>query len=60
MRTLIPLGILISLVVGCTNTTRVANEPGRRTFYNDPSTPGGVTGVGIESQDVSTMCDKMM
>lgn len=60
MRTLIPLGILVSLVVGCTSTTRVPNEPGRRTFYNDPSTPAGVTGVGIESQDIVSVTDEMV
>jgi len=51
--------VLLSL--GCsTHTTRVRNEPGIRTTYIDPRTPGGVQGVGIESQDISAMTDQMV
>ena len=60
MRTLISLSILISLVAGCTSTTRVPNEPGRGTVYDDPSTSGRVTGVGIESQDIVSVIDEMV
>jgi len=46
--------------IGCTSTTRVGNAPGRPTAYEDPATPGGVQGVGIESQDIISAADAMM
>lgn len=52
---------LLSLAChGCVYTTRVDNAPGRPTVYSDPSTVGPVAGVGIESQDLISMTDKMM
>jgi len=53
--------ILVSLI-GCitTRTTRVDNSPGRPTVYEDVSTSGSLQGVGIESQDIASMTDKMM
>ncbi len=48
-------------VVGCHSyETRVANSPGRPTRYFDTTTSGPVAGVGIESQDVNSMADKMV
>ncbi len=41
-------------------TGPVDNSPGRGTVYKDPSTPGSVGGVGIESQDIRSMTDKMI
>jgi len=54
--------LMAILTSGCSTsyTTRVDNAPGRPTTYNDPSTVGPVTGVGIESQDIVSMTDKMM
>lgn len=49
------------LITGCTATTYVDNTPGRPTAYEPISAPGRVaTGVGIESQDIVAMTDKMM
>ena len=46
---------------GCaTYTTQVENAPGRPTVYAAPDTVGPVAGIGIESQDIISMCDKMM
>lgn len=48
-------------LAGCTTyTTRVDNAPGRPTQYADPGTPGPMRGVGIESQDIVSMTDRMM
>lgn len=38
----------------------VDNSPGRGTLLEDPGTPGRVAGIGIESQDVISMTDKMV
>lgn len=55
------LAVLLCMAChGCVYTTRVENAPGRPTVYNDPSTVGPVAGVGIESQDLISMTDKMM
>jgi len=52
---------LILLCTACTTlTTRVENEPGRETHYEDPDTPGKVKVVDIESQDIISLTDKMM
>jgi hypothetical protein len=60
MRNLVVVSLLVSLAAGCMSTTRVDNEPGRRTVYDDPSTPGRVIGVGIESQDIVSITDEMV
>lgn len=56
--------VLIALVslVGCASVydVRPMNQPGRPTAYNDPASPGPIQGVGIESQDIVSMTDKMM
>jgi hypothetical protein len=38
----------------------VIDTPGRQTTYVDINTPDETGGVGIESQDISSMTDKMM
>ena len=49
------------LLVGACETVHPAlNEPGTPTTYQDPGTRGQVSGVGIESQDIIGMTDRMM
>ena len=63
---LILKGLLFAmLMVGmmaCMTTYRstVDNSPGRPTVYEDVNSPGRVQSVGIESQDIVSMTDKMM
>jgi PBP1b-binding outer membrane lipoprotein LpoB len=38
----------------------VNNSPGRPTVYEDVGSPGRVAGIGIESQDIVSMTDKMV
>ena len=38
----------------------VNNTPGRPTVYEDVGSPGRVAGIGIESQDIVSMTDKMV
>ncbi len=58
---LLTLLTITLFAVGCHSyETRVVNAPGRQTRYFDPSTTGPVAGVGIESQDVNSMTDKMV
>lgn len=46
---------------GCvTYTTRVDDTAGKATLYEDISSPGQIAGVGVESQDITSMTDKMM
>ncbi len=51
------------LSLGCQSnqTTRVNNTPStRQSVYEDVSSPGTIQGVGIESQDIVSMTDRMM
>lgn len=55
----------VGLVLGATLALSACQSPvdnaaGRRTAYVDVGDPGMVSGVGIESQDVVSMTDKMM
>jgi PBP1b-binding outer membrane lipoprotein LpoB len=43
-----------------TDTTGVDNTRGQATIYNDVREVGPVAGIGIESQDIISMSDKMM
>lgn len=53
--------VLSCFLMGCTtHTTRVNNSPGRATIYQDIQTPGTVQGIGVESQDIVSMTDKMV
>ena len=56
------LCLMVFLICGCTTSykTRVDDTPGRPTTYEDIVTPGVVSGVGLESQDITSMTDKMM
>lgn len=48
-------------VIGCTtSTTRVDNTQGRPSIYQDIQTPGTVQGIGVESQDIVSMTDRMV
>ena len=55
------LGVAVT-TVSCTTVTTypVVNAPGAGTTYQDPGTRGAVSGIGIESQDIVTMTDRMM
>ena len=56
-------GILVLMfsLEGCTTyTSEVENELGRPTVYSEPGTVGSIAGTGIESQDIISMCDKMV
>ncbi|MFK5986571.1 MAG: penicillin-binding protein activator LpoB [Pseudomonadota bacterium] len=44
----------------CTSTMEVNDSKGRATVYEDTSRVGKVAGVGIESQDILSMTDKMI
>lgn len=52
------LALFSLLLTGC--ATQIENAAGKPTVYEDPSTTGRVSGVGIESQDVVGMTDQMM
>lgn len=48
-----------TLLAACA-TTGVNNTAGRATVYEDPGTSGRVQGIGLESQDLVSMTDRMM
>jgi len=55
------LSFMFFLLAGCTvYDSNVNNVSGRPTAYSDPSTVGRISGVGIESQDITSMSDLMM
>mgnify|MGYP000435629612 CR=1 FL=1 len=55
------LSFMVFLLTGCTvYDSNVNNVSGRPTVYSDPSTVGRISGVGIESQDITSMSDLMM
>jgi len=45
---------------GCDSKIRVENTRGQPTLMEDPQTTGAVAGVGVESQDIISITDKMM
>lgn len=52
---------LVLTLAGCTTyAVRVDNTAGRPTRYEDPGSPGVISGVGIESQDIISVSDRMM
>jgi PBP1b-binding outer membrane lipoprotein LpoB len=59
-RALIIGTLVLVCVTGCTSTTKVVNKPGTPTLYVDTRSPGAVQGVGIESQDVTSMTDTVV
>ncbi len=56
--TLALAGLGLSLTA-CQTTVPVINAPGTPTTYQDPGTRGPVSGVGLESQDIVSMTDRM-
>lgn len=64
MHKLIIASLLLSLMMifGCTtvHTSRTENSKGMATRYEDPALTGRIGGVGIESQDIVSITDKMM
>lgn len=52
--------VLPVALTGCATGYPVVNAPGAPTTYQDPGTRGAVSGVGIESQDIVSMTDRMM
>lgn len=51
----------VLVFAGCaTTTTRVNNRAGSPSIYEDVNSPGRVQGIGVESQDIAGMTDKMM
>jgi PBP1b-binding outer membrane lipoprotein LpoB len=53
--------LLIMNVTGCvTYAPSVMDSPGRPTVYEDTGSPGALAGVGVESQDIVGMTDRMM
>lgn len=62
-KSLVLVAVALCGVCGCTtyeHNTRLENAPGMPTIYNDPGTVGPVAGIGIESQDLIGMTDRMM
>lgn len=52
------LALTVALAAGC--ASNIDNKAGQATVYEDASTTGRVGGVGIESQDIVAITDKMM
>ncbi|WP_027714810.1 membrane protein [Desulfuromonas sp. TF] len=50
----------VLIQTGCTYTTRVNNAAGRPTIYEDTTSTGAVAGIGMESQDITSMTDQMV
>lgn len=58
---LVVAGLMCISLQGCmVNTTRVDDSPGKASMYEDVNTQGEVAGIGVESQDIYSMTDKMM
>ena len=59
---IIPILIFLLVLSGCTtvHTSRTVNGRGMATRYEDPSSTGQIGGIGVESQDIVSMTDKMM
>lgn len=55
----LPWTVVLVVCCGCA-TTHVENAPGRRTTYVEAGSPGPIEGVGIESQDIVSVSDRMM
>lgn len=54
------LAMVAALTVTACGTTRVNNTAGRATVYEDVRSSGRVQGIGLESQDLVSMTDRMM
>lgn len=51
--------VLVSAILGCESQVRVKDSRGGYTVMEDPKTRGGLSGVGVESQDIVGVTDKM-
>lgn len=61
MKTLTLVALFTILLTGCaTNSVRYDNSKGRTTVYSDPGATGAGAGIGIESQDIVGIADKMV
>jgi hypothetical protein len=49
-----------AICTGCDPQVRIDGTRGRPTLVEDPGTRGVVAGVGVESQDIVSVTDKMM
>jgi len=56
------VGLLVVSFLGCQNykTVRVKGQDGNPSVYIDPGTSGPNKGVGIESQDIISMTDRIV
>jgi penicillin-binding protein activator len=52
--------MLLLVMTGCMTGPSVMDSPGRKSTYVDVASPDETAGVGIESQDIAGMTDKMM
>lgn len=52
--------MLVTQLQGCAFNTRGGDDNGMDVTYEDVSSSGAVSGLGIESQDINSMTDKMM
>ena len=52
--------IAMPLFVGCSRVSRIDAGRGRNTLYESPDSPGSVHGIGLESQDITSMTDRMV
>lgn len=61
MKLILVAAVSAVALTGCGGqNVKVNNTKGRATVYEDPNTSGRVQGVGIESQDIVSMTDRMM
>jgi PBP1b-binding outer membrane lipoprotein LpoB len=60
MNRMILFSMLLLIVAGCTTGSSVMDTQGRKSTYVDLGSPDETAGVGIESQDIAGMTDKMM
>jgi len=54
------LCLIGAVCAGCESQVRIDDSRGRGTRKEDPGSPGVIAGVGIESQDIVSVTDRMM
>lgn len=55
------VSVMLLQLPGCaTNPAKAESDQGMAVTYEDTSSPGAVSGLGIESQDISSMTDRML
>ena len=60
MKKLMLGSMLLLTVTGCTTGPSIMDTQGRKSTYVDMGSPDETSGIGIESQDIAGMTDKMM